>query len=77
MTSKKRVHTSELTPESLSAWVKDSAAREHYLEAFRRNASLLQTKLPTATLSAKVQAPVLQIHWIQDAFLVPGGLNNT
>jgi len=26
-----------LTPESLSAWVKDSAAREHYLEAFRRS----------------------------------------
>jgi epoxide hydrolase 4 len=26
-----------LTPESLSAWVKDSAARERYLEAFRRS----------------------------------------
>src|SRR5215467_14008000 len=26
-----------LTPESLSAWVKDSTARERYIEAFRRS----------------------------------------
>jgi pimeloyl-ACP methyl ester carboxylesterase len=49
-----------LTPESLSAWVKDSAAREHYLEAFRRsdlgNAALLQTKLPTSTLPGSLFA---------------------
>jgi pimeloyl-ACP methyl ester carboxylesterase len=25
----------------------------------------------------KVQAPVLQIHGLQDPFLLPGGLNNT
>ncbi|MGA9151908.1 MAG: alpha/beta fold hydrolase [Candidatus Nitrosopolaris sp.] len=26
-----------LTPESLSAWIKDSTAREHYVEAFRHS----------------------------------------
>jgi len=76
-----------LTPESLSAWVKDSAAREHYLEAFPRSdfeAMLHYYKqnyprppYQEVYLPAKVQAPVLQIHWMQDAFLVPGGLNNT
>jgi hypothetical protein len=25
----------------------------------------------------KVQAPVLQIHGLQDPFMLPGGLNNT
>ena len=28
-------------------------------------------------MSAKVQAPVLQIHGLQDQFLLPGALNNT
>jgi epoxide hydrolase 4 len=76
-----------LTPESLSTWVKDSRAREHYLEAFRRSEfeAMLhyhkqnyprppyhQVYLPT-----KVQAPVLQIHDLQDQFLLPGALNST
>ena len=34
--SNKRAQTSD-SPESLSAWVKDSPARENYLEAFRRS----------------------------------------
>ena len=76
-----------LTPESLSAWVKDSAAREHYIEAFRRSdfeAMLHYYKqnyprppYQEASLRVKVQAPVLQIHGLQDQFLLPGGLNNT
>jgi pimeloyl-ACP methyl ester carboxylesterase len=76
-----------LTPESLSAWVKDSAAREHYLEAFRRSdfeAMLHYYKQnyprpPYQEVSSpvKVQAPVLQIHGMQDPFLLPAGLNST
>jgi epoxide hydrolase 4 len=77
-----------LTPESLSAWVKDSAARDHYVEAFRRSdfeAMLHYYKqnyprppYQEASLPIiKVQAPVLQIHGLQDQLLLPGGLNNT
>lgn len=77
-----------LTPESLSAWVHDPVAREHYLEAFRRSdfeAMLHYYKQnyphpPYQDASSpviKVQAPVLQIHGLQDPFLLPGGLNNT
>jgi pimeloyl-ACP methyl ester carboxylesterase len=77
----------QLTSESLSAWVKDSAAREHYIEAFERSdfeAMLHYYKqnyprppYQEASLSVKVQAPVLQIHGLQDLLLLPGGLNNT
>jgi len=77
-----------LTPESLSAWVKDSAARDHYVEAFRRSdfeAMLHHYKqnyprppYQEASLPViKVQAPVLQIHGLQDQLLLPSGLNNT
>jgi len=78
----------QLTAESLSAWVQDPAAREHYIEAFRRSdfeAMLHYYKQnyprpPYQDVSSpliKVQAPVLQIHGLQDPFLLPGGLNNT
>ena len=77
-----------LTPESLSAWVKDSTARDHYLEAFRRSdfeAMLHYYKQnyprppyhEAYTPVIKVQAPVLQIHGLQDPFMLPSGLNNT
>ncbi|MGA9148975.1 MAG: alpha/beta hydrolase, partial [Candidatus Nitrosopolaris sp.] len=76
-----------LTPESLSAWVKDSAARERYLEAFRRSdfeAMLHYYKqnyprqpYQEVSLPVKVQAPVLQVHGLQDPFLLPAGLNGT
>jgi pimeloyl-ACP methyl ester carboxylesterase len=78
----------QLTPESLSSWVQDSAARAHYLEAFRHSdfeAMLHYYKQnyprpPYQDVSLpllKVQAPVLQIHGLQDPFLLPSGLNNT
>ncbi len=78
----------QLTPESLSSWVQDPVAREHYLEAFRRSdfeAMLHYYKqnyprppyLDTALPLIKVQAPVLQIHGLQDTALLAGGLNNT
>jgi pimeloyl-ACP methyl ester carboxylesterase len=77
-----------LTPESLSAWVQDPTARERYIEAFRRSdfeAMLHYYKQnyprpPYQDISSpviKVQAPVLQIHGLQDTALLPGGLNNT
>jgi pimeloyl-ACP methyl ester carboxylesterase len=77
-----------LTPESLSAWVKDSTPREHYLEAFRRSdfeAMLHYYKQnyprppyqEANTPVIRVQAPGLQIHGLQDPFMLPGGLNNT
>ena len=76
-----------LSPELLSAWVKDSTAREHYLEAFRRSdfeAMLHYYKqnyprppYQEMHMPVKVQAPVLQIHGLQDQFLLPGALNNT
>jgi epoxide hydrolase 4 len=76
-----------LTPELLSAWVKDPGAREHYVEAFRRSdfeAMLHYYKqnyprqpYQEMHMPVKVQAPVLQIHGLQDQFLLPGALNNT
>ncbi len=77
-----------LTPESLSTWVHDPAAREYYLEAFQRSdfESMLNyykqnyPRLPYQDASSpviKVEAPVLQIHGLEDPFLLPGGLNNT
>lgn len=80
-----------LTPESLSAWVHDSIAREYYIDAFRRSdfeAMLLyykqnypcppyQEEAAASFPINKVQASVLQIHGLQDQYLLPGGLNNT
>jgi pimeloyl-ACP methyl ester carboxylesterase len=80
-------HT-QLTPESLSAWVQDPAARTRYIEAFQRSdfeAMLHYYKQnyprppyqDTSSPLIKVQASVLQIHGLQDHALLPGGLNNT
>jgi epoxide hydrolase 4 len=78
----------QLTPESLSAWVHDPVARERYIEAFRRSdfEAMLQyykqnyPRQPYQDASFqvnKVQAPVLQIHGLQDQWLLAGGLNST
>jgi len=77
-----------LTPELLSTWVNDSAAREYYLEAFRRSdfeamLNYYKQNYPRSPYQyasspvIKVEVPVLQIHGLQDQFLLPGGLNNT
>lgn len=77
-----------LTAETLSAWVQDPVARERYIEAFRRSdfeAMLHYYKQnyphppyqDAASPLVKVQAPVLQIHGLQDPYLLAGGLNNT
>jgi epoxide hydrolase 4 len=77
-----------LTPERLSAWVKDPVARERYVEALRRSdieAMLNYYKQnyprppyredPSPVI--KVRAPVLQIHGLKDQFLLAPALNNT
>lgn len=80
-------HT-HLTPESLSAWVQDPVTRERYIEAFRRSdiEAMLHyykqnyPRSPYQELSSpviKVRASVLQIHGLQDKYLLPGSLNNT
>lgn len=77
-----------LTPETLSAWVKDPLARERYVEAFRRSdieamLNYYKQNYPhspyreDASPVIKVQAPVLQIHGLKDQFLLASGLNNT
>lgn len=78
----------QLTSEGLSKWIQDPVARERYIEAFERSdfEAMLhyykqnfphppyqEASLPVV----KVQAPVLQIHGLQDTALLPGGLNNT
>jgi epoxide hydrolase 4 len=77
-----------LTAEALSAWVTDPVAREYYLEALRRSnfESMLayykqnyarEPYTEDTSPVIKVQAPVLEIHGLQDQYLLPAALNNT
>jgi pimeloyl-ACP methyl ester carboxylesterase len=77
-----------LTPEGLSAWVKDPVARERYVEALRRSdieamLNYYKQNYPRPPYREdlspviKVQAPVLQIHGLKDQLLLASGLNNT
>lgn len=78
----------QLTPELLAQWVQDSTARERYIEAFQRSdfeamLHYYKQNYPRPPYQEsdspviKVQAPVLQIHGLQDQYLLPGALNNT
>jgi pimeloyl-ACP methyl ester carboxylesterase/Ca2+-binding EF-hand superfamily protein len=77
-----------LNAETLSAWVKDPAARKHYLEAFKRSdfeamLNYYKKNYPREpynepeTPVVKVDCPVLMIHGLDDKALLPGALNNT
>ncbi len=77
-----------LTAEKLSGWVKDPEARTRYIEAFQRSdfeamLHYYKQNYPRAPYREdpspviKVQAPVLQIHGLEDQALLPGGLDNT
>src|SRR5215475_2409407 len=79
---------SKLTPEALARWVKDPAAREKYIEAFKRSdfeAMLNYYKrnyprepyIEDTTPVVKTQMPVLLFHGLSDTALLPGALNNT
>jgi epoxide hydrolase 4 len=81
-----------LTAEKLAGWVKDDAARVHYIEAFNRSdfEAMLNyyranyprpdqnpaTATPLSPLP-KVTVPVLEFHGLGDQALLPGALNGT
>ncbi|MBI4602645.1 MAG: alpha/beta hydrolase [Planctomycetes bacterium] len=78
----------KLTPELLSFWVKDPAARARYVEAFRRSdfeamLNYYKRNYPREPYGedtlpvVKVKAPVLLIHGLKDTALLPGALNGT
>jgi pimeloyl-ACP methyl ester carboxylesterase len=79
-----------MTSETLSSWVKDPAARKRYAEAFARSdfdAMLNYYKrnypraagaeAPAAPSMAKVKAPVLMFHGLDDRALHSDGLSGT
>ncbi len=80
-----------LTSEKLAGWVKDDAARVHYIEAFNRsdfeamlNYYRANYPRPDQEPSAaapeplpKVSVPVLEFHGLGDQALLPGALNGT
>jgi pimeloyl-ACP methyl ester carboxylesterase len=81
-----------LTAEKLAGWVKDDAARVHYIEAFNRSdfeamLNYYRANYPrpdqnpaAATPPApmpKVTVPVLEFHGLGDQALLPGALNDT
>jgi pimeloyl-ACP methyl ester carboxylesterase len=80
-------HT-HLSATNLAAWVKDPLAQARYKEAlersdfeamlhyYKQNYMHPPYKEDTRPVN-KVQAPVLQIHGLDDQFLLAGALNNT
>ena len=80
-----------MTPQTLSGWVQDPAAREHYIEAFELSdftamlnyykANYPRTKpgdaAPAGPSLPKATMPVLMFHGLDDQALLPGGLNDT
>jgi pimeloyl-ACP methyl ester carboxylesterase len=79
---------SKLASEGLARWVKDPAAREKYIEAFKRSdfeamLNYYKRNYPREPYAedtspvVKTQMPVLLIHGLGDTALLPGALNNT
>jgi epoxide hydrolase 4 len=82
-----------LTAEKLAGWVKDDAARVHYIEAFNRSdfeamlnyyrANYPRLDQDSASLTPpppplpKVTVPVLEFHGLGDQALLPGALSGT
>jgi epoxide hydrolase 4 len=81
-----------LTAEKLAGWVKDDAARVHYIEALNRSdfeamlnyyrANYPRPDQNPATVTPpsplpKVTVPVLEFHGLGDQALLPGALNGT
>ena len=80
-------HT-KVTAEQLAGWVTDPAARQKYIEAFKRSdieamLNYYKRNYPREPYREdtspviKVKAPVLMIHGLDDWALLPGALNNT
>ena len=79
---------SKLTAQGLAGWVTDATAKPKYLEAFTRSdfeamLNYYKSNYPRPPYqvpegwSAKVKAPVLMIHGLNDRALLPGALNGT
>src|SRR5262249_10941080 len=78
---------SKVKPELLVFWVKESAARKKYLEAFKQSSieamlNYYKANYPRATYKLDrelppVKCPVLMFHGLKDPFLLPGALNDT
>ncbi len=78
---------SQLTAEGLTFWVKDTAARQRYIEAFQRSSfegmlNYYKANYPREPYeqpgdTPKVKCSVLMIHGLKDTALLPGGLNDT
>ena len=76
-----------LTAEGLAGWVKDPAAKEKYIEAFKRSdfnsmMSYYRRNYPKEPYEARVSpqrvnVPVLMIHGLKDTALLAPALNNT
>lgn len=75
-------------PQMFAGWVRDEAAREKYVEAFKRSSleGMLDyyrqnypktPYMPDESELVKVQAPVLMFHGLQDTALHHHALNNT
>ena len=78
---------SKLTAEGLCFWVKDPAAKEKYIEAFKRSdfeamLNYYKRNYPREPYEEdtspliKVKAPVLMIHGLNDTALLAGALND-
>ncbi|MFK8115596.1 MAG: alpha/beta fold hydrolase [Rubripirellula sp.] len=78
---------SSLTPEGLTFWVKDAAARPQYVDAMKRSSfdgmlNYYKANFPREPYTAqtdfpKVKCPVLMIHGLKDSALLAEGLNDT
>jgi pimeloyl-ACP methyl ester carboxylesterase len=79
---------SQLSAEGLTFWVKDSEARQKYIEAFKRSSfegmlNYYKANYPRDPYDPpeqelpKVQCSVLMIHGLKDTALLPGALNDT
>ena len=76
-----------LTAEGLAGWVKDPAAKEKYIEAFKRSdfnsmMSYYRRNYPKEPYEVRVapqrvNVPVLMIHGLKDTALLAPALNNT
>jgi pimeloyl-ACP methyl ester carboxylesterase len=80
-----------MTPQTLSGWVTDPAARKRYVEAFERSdfTAMLNyykanyprvapgSEAPAAPTLPKATMPVLMFHGLDDKALLPGALNDT
>jgi pimeloyl-ACP methyl ester carboxylesterase len=78
----------KLTAEGLAGWVKDPAAKQKYIEAFRRSSfaammNYYRRNYPREPYRedtspvVKVKAPVLEIHGLKDSYLLAGALDGT